>query len=69
MSSLSLGSGLLLFGITQAQFTGPSFPTPWGSPLATALVLIGRRTVRSPHLSVSPALLANRVYRTVFSPY
>ncbi|MEV5828052.1 MFS transporter [Spirillospora sp. NPDC052242] len=63
---LGLGSGLLLFGITQAQTAGPSSPSSWGSVLAAAaaLALFGRRTVRSPRPFVPPALFAGRVYRT-----
>ncbi|QFG27369.1 MFS transporter [Actinomadura sp. WMMB 499] len=63
---LGLGSGLLLFGITQAQTAGASSPASWGSLLGAtvALTLFARRTVRSPRPFVPPALFADRVYRT-----
>jgi DHA2 family metal-tetracycline-proton antiporter-like MFS transporter len=62
---LGLGTGLMLFGITQAQVAGFSAPSSWGSLVGAvvAITLFGWRTVRVPQPFVPPALFANRVYR------
>ncbi|MDA3629261.1 MFS transporter [Saccharopolyspora sp. WRP15-2] len=62
---LGVGSGLLLFGATQAQVAGLTAPSSWGSFLvaAAAIALFGWRTVHVANPFVPPALFANRVYR------
>ncbi|MDT0318831.1 hypothetical protein [Streptomyces millisiae] len=62
---LGPGSGLVLFGVTQAQVAGFAALSAWGN-LAVAVVAIAlflRRTVRVAHPFVPPALFTNRVYR------
>jgi len=62
---LGLGSGLVLFGTTQAQVAGFTAPASWVSLVvaAAALALFARHTARAADPFVPPTLFTNRVYR------
>ncbi|UIX30150.1 MFS transporter [Streptomyces sp. GQFP] len=63
---LGSGTGLVLFGMTQAQVSGFTAPLSWGSltVAVAALMLFGWRTVHVEQPFVPPSLFSNRVYRT-----